>query len=191
MKDLSPLQEFAELRKSGLYHPDTESNWPSRPKQPEALEPPPKVEYTPPPTPTQQPVVKQETVTTKGWWLPILNLLLIVGIIIYLLVTPTKVTEPTPKPPEVKVKTVTKVKWKTRWKTRVVKKVTTKEVIPRAYRVARENLATARLRIARLIEELHDDPWRKKACYFYKDWDACLAYEKHLPSVVRIGRQDL
>lgn len=36
-----------------------------------------------------------------------------------------------------------------------------------------------------------DDKWRRKACYLYRDWQACLAYKSDLPSVVRVGRDDL
>jgi len=188
----TPLEEFAEAKRSGQHrlktHPETEKNWPSEP-----------VEDTDPEQPKPgRPVVIEERRDFVSW-LSVLNLVLIVLVILYLFFVdrnrlaapPTapdvSAVEPKSQPPE--IRTIVKVK-----KVLVAgpkAETLVREVIPRAYRVARENLATAYERIDRLMAQVSDDYWRKKACFTYRDWDACLAYEKGLPSAIRMGRMDL
>lgn len=46
-------------------------------------------------------------------------------------------------------------------------------------------------KVKKVIVASRKDHWRKKLCYGYGDWNACLAYKKGLPFRARVGRSDL
>lgn len=197
----TPLEELAEAKRSGKFHPETEKNWPEQTAKEKAKE---VMEDSKVLDPEQdRPTFKPEEVVLRvpyvDWseyrafvkeqfyWNVGLLLTVFSILVVLVLMNADKIDgkRPAPKtnasqpfkeaPPKI-IKKIVKVP--------VVKKV-----IPREYRVARENLATARLRIARLME--NNDEWRRKMCYAYGDWNACLAYKKDLPSRARVGRSDL
>ena len=192
---MSPLEEWAEAQKSGVHSQKPEPE--TKVVQPQVTPPSSQIEdvefLIPPPYASRRELDSVESGvfwTTMGGmvWLLLLTLA-----VVWLFAD--RYEDPAPsakkeaaavKPPEPKVvyKTKHSVKWKTRWKTKtkVVKE------IPYEYRKAREDLATANCRIKRLMA---DNSWRRKLCYSYGDWDACLAYQKGLPFRARVGRTDL
>lgn len=200
---MSPVEEFAEARRSGLY----DREWPEKPEEIAAHNP------TGPQSHNEdedylaikeslerqrirQQVEKEQRISrldeerskknrtnTKGATDTVLFIILAVWLLIVSIVLFVHINENV----HVDKKTKKEVVYKTRYKTKKIKVVE----VPKDYRETKENLATAKQRIRRLIARNARDTWRKKLCYGYGDWDACLAYKKNLPLRARVGREDL
>lgn len=194
MSELTPVEKYFEEKRSGKYHPETLKNWPEQTAQEKAAEImndskvlDPEQDRPLPKQPTQVTNLEKKIYTLQTWL--VLVGIILFGVLIFIAVhfidhkkaEPVKTSEIFKEaPPKPKIV----------YKTKVVTKV--KKVIPREYRIARENLATARLRIQRLVDEQKENQsWRKRLCYEYGDWNACLAYKKNLPLRARVVRIDL
>lgn len=155
---MTSLEEFAEAKKSGRYHPATLENWPEKSDViPDVISP-----NTPPLTsPIYEEKPEKNRIYTNNknnlnWFnYSIIAWLIILTIAIIMLHNKkTQTTALTPfkeAPPKVILKT----------------------------------------KVEKVYVAKSDDKWRKKLCYGYGDWNACLAYKTNLPFRSRVGRTDL
>ena len=130
---MSPLEQYQSDKRSGRYHPDTEANWPSKESQSPEEKPLPPQSPPNPPKPDRNDLYIQ----LLALWCLILTLCVV---LLYL-------REPEPSKPVPAQKKVLKVP-----------NVKKKYIVPRKYKVAMENLATARERISRLVAEQESRP---------------------------------
>jgi len=162
---VSPLEEYQQEKRSGLYHPDTEKNWPTK-----QVDPYPDSTIIEPPAPTpvveiERPVPAASNVVVAQpsdiIWIHIFLIIILVLQLISLygiLSNKAPVVEAKPAVAQVMYKT----HYKTLYKTKVKK-----------------------------IYVAASPIWRKTLCYKYGDWNACTAYKKDLPWRARLGRTDL
>ncbi len=202
---MSPVEEFAEARRSGKYDTD----WPDKPEHIAAHNPTDPQSHNPTDQQTEwEPLENHSYICEESWkknrikakssekkkpYDVVLGIifgvwLLILSIVVFVHIQEKHHHSHKEKETSAAVKKApAKIVYKTRYKTKKIKVVET----PKDYRETKENLATAKATIARMMERDAEDTWRKKLCYGYGDWDACLAYRKNLPLRARVGREDL
>ena len=181
----TPLEELAEAKRSGKFHPETEKNWPtedakekakevmadSKVLDPEQDRPAPKISV-PKHTTFEPPYASnsafREHVEEQFYWNAgfLLAILSILAILVLMNADKIDGKRPAPKSKEIS-------KPFKEAPPKVIKKVVKVPTVKKVY-IAEENNA-----------------WRRKLCYAYGDWNACLAYKKDLPSRARVGRTDL
>lgn len=144
----TPIEEFAEAKRSGRFHPETLKNWPE-PESDENKSPNPQK-----PSPIYEEKPKKVRTYTKYIHYAFAAWLLILTIAILILHWPNRDNSTASKP--------------------------FKEAPP-----------VAKAKIKKVYVTKTSDKWRKKLCYGYGDWSACLAYKTGLPSRARVGRTDL
>ena len=146
---MSPLETYAEAKRSGKYHPITEKNWPTEKKVNNGLvlDEPVGAEVILP-----TPIIKSYGTTSTGEtnyhkWIQTIGVLIILILLAFL-----------------------------------------------AFRTTPDHKSVVykdRVKIKKVYISKSTGKWRKKLCYTYRDWNACLAYKKNLPFVATIGRKDL
>jgi len=158
---MSPLETYAEAKRSGVYHPETEKNWPTKTesdidpvkiieekKEPDIGRP------APLPVSSDGDSQKVSSGIMVHLWCQSIGILIILIILAFLVFKPSPVVE--------------------------------KEKTP-----APEIVYKDRVKVKKVYISSADDKWRKKLCYSYGDWNGCLAYKKNLPFRARLGRRDL